>query len=178
MKSNIAFWILLAVLSGCNITTGNPDNSTPNPNKLAFDGFEQEITFGEMVMYEKLPANQNYKFDVFLHTGSTQASYTPSWQYSGVGSYFSINFWSKDPELGSGTYQINGFVEKDLSITRALFALNVDWSTEESDFSSYLDGSVEVVNLGNATYEITINTTDYEGKPVQAYYKGELTLVE
>ncbi len=173
----VFYSLILVLITACNITTGEPPVNEP-VNKLLFNGLQQEITFGEMVTYEKLPANQNYKFDVYLHTGSTQASYSPAWQYSGVGSYFSFNLWSKEPNLGSGIYQINGFVEKDLSITRALLAINVDWSTEESEFSSYLEGQLEVVNLGNSIYELSINATDFEGKQVEAYYKGALILVE
>lgn len=147
-------------------------------NKLLINGLEGEITFGEMVAYDKLPANLTYKFDLLLHTGTTTATYSPEWAYSGVGSYFSFTLWSQDSTIATGTYIIDGNVNKNFSITRAAAELNVDWSTGESDFGSYLNGSVQIENFGNNDYEIHINCTDYEGNPVTAYYMGEFYYVD
>lgn len=174
MKINYTILFITALLLGGCIITNEPDPpKNVIVNKLLINGVEGEITFGEMVAYDKLPANKYYKFDMLLHTGTTTAVYSPEWSYSGIGSYFSFTLWSEDSTIASGTYSIDGFVNNSFSITRASAELNVNWSTRESDFGSYLDGSVQIENLGNSSYEININCTDFEGKPVTAYYKGE-----
>ena len=167
--------LFLATLlfTGCVIIEETESSIDGVVNKLQINGVQNEITFGEMVAYDKLPANTNFSFKLLLHTGTTSAVYQPEWSYTGIGSYFSFTLWSEDSTIASGSYIIDGFVQKSFSITRASAELNVDWSTGESDFGSYLDGNVQIVNMGDGTYEININCTDYEGNLVTAYYKGE-----
>jgi hypothetical protein len=169
----LIFFSGFLMLSSCGTVDNQIPQNQPIVNKLILNGVEDEIVLTEMVTFDKLPANNNYKFQLLLHTGTTTAVYEPEWIYSGVGSYFNFTLWSEDENLGSGTYIINGLVENNFSITKATTALNVDWSTGESEFFSYLEGSVRIENLGNHTYEISISCIDYEGNPVTAYYKGE-----
>lgn len=171
---NVSHYLFLVTLlmSSCVIIDEPESPMDDVVNKLLINGVVDEITFGELVAYDKLPANTNYKFDLVLHTGTTLAIYQPEWSYSGIGSYFSFTLWSEDSTIASGDYMIDGIVNHDFSITRAAAELNVDWSTRESDFGSYLDGSVHIENLGNQNYQININCTDYEGSPVTGYYEG------
>ena len=174
MRNNYYVLFLTSLLIiGCDVGEVPDQPIDEVVNKLRINGVEDEITFGELVAYEKLPANTNYKFKLLLHTGTTSAVYQPEWLYSGVGSYFSFTLWSEDSTIASGSYLIDGFVNQNFSVSEATTELNVDWSTGESDFGSYLDGDILIENSGKDSYEITINCTDYEGKPVTAYYKGD-----
>lgn len=173
-------FLLLVLVSGVSACTQIEDVKPPKEvfvNKLQINGVEEDIVLAEMVKFDKLPANNNYKFQLLFHTGTTTAVYQPEWRYSGVGSYFNFTLWSEDSTIASGTYSIDRSVNKSFSITKATAELNVNWSTRESDFGSYLDGTVEVKNLGNS-YEITINCRDYENNPVTAYYEGEFVEIE
>lgn len=161
--------LLISILGCTSVQPIDPPNEFTN--KLQINGVESEIVLAEMVRFEKLPANQNYKFQLLLHTGTTKALYQPEWNYSGVGSYFNFTLWSEDPNIGSGTYTVDGFVENNFSITRASTALNINWETGENDFFSFLEGSVDIKNNGT-TYELTINCFDFDGNPVTAFYEG------
>lgn len=173
MKNYILFSVLL-VISSCSFTSSVVEEDPADyVNKLLINGVQDEIKFAEMEGFIKLPANKNYNFELTFYTGTTTASYTPSRSYSGVGSYFKFSLWTQDSTIATGTYIIDGFVNQDFSISQAAAELNVDWRTGESDFGSYLDGSVQIKNNTDGTYEITIDCTDYEGKPVTAFYEGE-----
>lgn len=169
----ILFLVGGVLLMGCSITSGFETPDEDYTNKLLINGVEDEIKFAEMERFSKLPANKNYNFELTFYTGTTTAVYQPTRSYSGVGSYFNFSLWSQDSTIATGVYTIDGSVNQDFSISQATAELNVDWSTGESDFSSYLNGSVQVENLGAGKYKIDINCTDYEGNPVTAFYEGD-----
>jgi len=169
----ILFLVGGVLLMDCSITSKPEIPKKDYTNKLLINGVEDEIKFAEMVSYTKLPANKNYKFELIFHTGSTEAVYQPTWYYTGQGGYFKFSLWSQDSTIASGTYTIDGSVNQDFSITKAAAELNVNWSTGESDFGSYLNGSVQLENLGAGKYKIDINCTDYEENPVTAFYEGD-----
>jgi len=160
------------LFTGCSITSG-PEAPKSFTNKLLINGVVDEIKFADMVHFPKLPANKTYNIELTFYTGSTVATYSPSRKYTGVGSYFKFFLWTQDSTIASGTYTIDGAVNKDFSINKALAELNVDWSTGESDFGSFLDGTVVVENLGDGNYIVDMYCTDYEGNPVTAHYEGE-----
>ncbi len=175
MKIYTYLFVLASVfIISCSFTK-EPGVEPPKEiiNKLLINGVEDEIKFAEMVSYTKLPANKNYKFEMVFHTGSTEAVYQPTWYYTGKGSYFRFTLWSEDSTIASGMYNIDKKVNNDFSISKATTELNKDWSTGESDFGSYLNGTVDIENQGNEKYKIDINCIDYEGKPVTAFYEGE-----
>ena len=162
-----------ALLTNCSIT-GGPEELPEEEftNKLLVNGVLDEIKFAEMKAFSKLPANANYNYELTFYTGTTTATYSPAPSYSGVGSYFKFSLWTQDSTIASGSYIIDGFVNKDFSISQATTELNVDWSTGQSDFGSYLNGSVQIENRGAGEFVIDINCTDYEGNPVTAFYEG------
>ncbi len=172
MKNYIYIFFLL-IISACSFTSGGLEEPKKYVNKLLINGVEDEIKFAELEQFLKLPANKNYNIELTFYTGTTTAVYQPTRSYSGVGSYFKFNLWSQDSSVASGTYKIDGFVNQDFSISKATAELNVDWRTDESDFGSFLDGAVEVENLGDGSYKIDMYCTDYEGNPVTAHYEGE-----
>lgn len=173
MKKYFGFFALLSsvFIWGCSISSG-PETPKNFTNKLLINGVLDEIKFAEMELYSKLPANKNYNIELTFYTGSTVAVYQPRRSYSGVGSYFKFSLWSQDSTIASGGYKVDGVVNNDFSISKASAELNVDWSTGESDFGSYLDGTVQIENLGDGSYVIDIFCTDYEGNPVTAHYEG------
>ncbi len=175
---NYGLLFIALLLGACSVTTREEEPTIEIVNKLQINGIEGEIVLAEMDTYQKLPANKNYKFDITFYTGTTVAVYQPTRYYTGVGSYFNFTLWSQDSTIASGNYIIDGAVNKDFSITRAVAELNVDWSTGESEFGSYLNGTVQVVNAGNKSYKITVNCTDYEGNPVVVFYEGEFVVLE
>ncbi|MCF6351547.1 MAG: hypothetical protein L3J06_00910 [Cyclobacteriaceae bacterium] len=178
-KFNYLLMLTAFIIVSCNVINGSEE---PPPkeviNKLLINGVEDEIKFAEMVSYDKLPANKNYTFELVFHTGTTEATYQPAWSYSGIGSYFRFTLWTEDEAIASGTYTVDGMVNNNFSISKATTELNVDWSTGESDFGSYLNGSVTIKNNNDGTYQIDINCTDYQGSPVTAYYEGKFYKLE
>lgn len=179
MRIYTYLFVLASVfIMGCSFIKEPEEPPKEVINKLLINGVEDEIKFAEMVSYVKLPANKNYKFELVFHTGTTQAVYQPAWSYSGTGSYFRFTLWTKDSTIASGTYTVDRMVNNDFSISKATTELNVDWSTGESDFGSYLTGTVVITNNADGMYQININCTDYQGNPVTAYYKGEFYELE
>ncbi len=179
MKKLSSLLLLIGLFSGCSLTT-NTVEETPKEiiNKLLINEVEEEIKFAEMITYQKLPANTNYKFNLIFHTGTTEAVYVPTRSYTGIGSYFSFTLWSNDSTIASGVYTVDGYVNKTFSISEALAILHVDWSTGERDFGSYLNGTVTIKNESNGIYQIDINCIDYNGNPVTAYYEGAFYTLE
>ncbi len=48
---------------------------------------------------------------------------------------------------------------------------------ETTEWSSNLTGAVQINNLGDFNYEITVGFTDKDGNPATAYYNGKLNYV-
>jgi hypothetical protein len=166
---NFKSLLLILALSISVVSCDKDDNEPTFKNYLKYEGKYYELKFGYLEYYGSgYGAENSYNFDITL-TSVNDAKSTdlamPTLNYI----YFEM-FSSSPTELLSGTYNYDSQNLVPFTFDEGEFAL--DYAS--SAIYNEVNGGSVIISKSGSTYTIKIDCTDFDGKKITGYFKGEL----
>lgn len=164
----------IAIISICIISCQK--DSPDKKNSVTIRGQEYELSAGGLRSYGY--ASDNYNLGIFLFTSEVIFVRNETDRYAlplkGEGQviYFDV-YASKNDALDNGVYNFTEIDTKQtMTVAHSSYVIDFKYGSG-ANWYEIVSGKINVTKNGDV-YEITINCTDHEGRPVTGYYKGPL----
>ena len=167
------FLLVGLILSGCK-----KDEKEVDPaNTVSYDGVSYDLAKGLLLDFGQHAKGQGYNIDVYLMSSGLTVHEKGGMPDSTSGKGELVFFEMFSPvanSLAAGTYNFDGL--QSAAVSTFDFGetfINANYQTGTGEVYRIVSGKV-VVEKNNEIYTLTFDCTDYLGKPIKGFYKGQL----